>query len=200
MTRRKRMARNKASEVSWQDVLYEWLSHEYVARKDFHNFFAHNKRAIKLITNPDLMNRNESVARLKMLKKFRTYLSQKYFTKRAWSLQTFNQSALDKLLLPVDTGWKYISGGSYKPSDAAKTMLRNPKSINPKYRDSLKYVAQNYKRLSQMKHKLIVVGNSPKKLQIVEGAHRLTAIFYRKLKEPKFAIKPMKIYCGINKK
>lgn len=196
----KERSRSSTNEVNWQDVLYEWLNHEYTARKDFHDAFKDDKKATNLIRNPNLRNKQESVARLKMLSTFRTYLSEKYFTKRDWSIQTFDSSDLDKLLLPVDTGWKFMSGGTYKPSDAANIILNNPDAIGVKFAGSIKYIKENYKMLSEMKHKLIVVGDSPKELEIIEGAHRLTAIFYRKLKEPHFVIKLMQVYRGINKK
>ncbi|MCL4381030.1 MAG: hypothetical protein M1331_00755 [Candidatus Marsarchaeota archaeon] len=195
----KEKLKSSINEVNWQAVLYEWLNHEYTTRKDIRNAL-NDKNAAGLIKNPDLKSKQENSARLKMLSTFRTYLSEKYFTKRQWSIQTFDESALDKLLLPIDTGWKYISGGSYRPMDSAKIILKKPESLDSKFSGSIRYIEENYKMLSEMKHKLIVVGNSPRKLEIIEGAHRLTAIFYRKLKEPNFVIKPMQIYRGINKK
>ncbi|MDE1828568.1 MAG: hypothetical protein KGH65_05405 [Candidatus Micrarchaeota archaeon] len=180
--------------VEWQDVLLEWIRHESETRPDFRKML--KKRDFELIKNPDLKNRKQSSELLKILSAYRTYLSRDYFVKRKWSVRTFDKNSLEKLLLPLGTGWKYISGGSHKAADAAETIFDKPDAIGKRYASSIKFITDNYRKISESKHKLIIVEGDRGKMQIVEGAHRLVAIFYRKLKEPSFRIKPIEAYVG----
>jgi hypothetical protein len=78
-------------------------------------------------------------------------------------------------------------------------ILKDPESIDSRFTETIDNITKNYVRLSEMSRKLIAVGDSPTKLEIIDGAHRITAIFYRKLKEQDFTVEPMQVYQGINK-
>jgi hypothetical protein len=184
--------------VTWQNIVLEWLRHENVTRPNVREALKDNTEAQQLLRAPNLKSRSEGVERVEILASFRPYLSLHYFTKRNWFDRTLDEKALDKLSLPVDTGWKHVTNGTYRPSDAAKVVLEKPESLS-KFSDSFNYISENFKMLSEMTDKLIVVCSNSRRLEIIEGAHRLTAVFYRKLKEPDFVVKPMEVYVGKNK-
>ena len=116
-----------------------------------------------------------------------------------WNLELLDESDLSRLLL-IDAGdRRQMSGSTLSPLDAARQIDENVALLSGFVRQDAEFIRENAEKLAVEESRIIIVGPETGPLTVVDGVHRLTAVFLYYFVRKQGRFKAREVYHGISR-
>ncbi len=168
--------------ASEPEVVQYWLQGEYEHRGPVRDHLdALYGDETRLIHLKNFEDQASNAMRLEMLESIRWFFTHFRDTEKykvnAWNLEQLNENDLGQLALINEGDRREMSGGTLSPLDAARQIEKNIGTLGGFARQDAEFIREHAETLALDESRIIVVGPETGPLTVVDGVHRLTAVF-----------------------
>jgi hypothetical protein len=190
--------------ASEPEVVQYWLEREYAHRGPVRDhldvLYGDETRLIDLRNFED---HSSNAIRLEMLEGIRWFFTHFRDTEKykvnSWNLERLDESDLSRLVLINAGDRREMSGGTLSPLDAARQIEENVARFGGFVRQDAEFIREHAETLALEESRIIIVGPETGPLTVVDGVHRLTAVFLHYFVRKQGSFNAREVYHGVSR-
>jgi len=190
--------------ASEPEVVQYWLQREYAHRgpvRDHLDILYSEKT--RLIDLRNFEDQASNAMRLEMLESVRWFFTHFRDTEKykvnSWSLELLDECDLSRLVLINAGDRREMSGGTLLPLDAARQIEENMTGFGGFVRLDAEFIKDHAESLALEESRIILVGPKTGPLTVVDGVHRLTAVFLHYFVRKQGRFNAREVYHGVSR-
>lgn len=184
MARLQELAKNTidvAAKVNWKsrvtadEVIGEWLKHEYTNRGNIKLIIDRDiPQYVPAILNPNYASASENTLRRTVLIQLRNFVAA--IVGAEWWIVDFGVSDFSGFKLINSGDWRFLTNGTLNPADAASKIENDQSLRTGVYAQQVNFILDNCERLAKSPSRLTIVADSRNgPFTVIDGVHRSVA-------------------------